>query len=81
MGEWRRRHGYRKTFIGGYEWEPGFPDTTPLTEKEGQLLDALMEKTVEGWVDSAMAQVVYDLNRKVGEAVRNFSSPKTIAAE
>jgi len=69
MAEWRRRHGYQKTFLGNYEWENGFPDEKKITEKEGKLLDGLMDRSVESWVEAAMAQVLFDLNRKLSGAM------------
>ncbi|MCG3205345.1 MAG: hypothetical protein KCHDKBKB_02065 [Elusimicrobia bacterium] len=69
MGEWRRRHGYEKTLLGGFDWAKGFPITEGLSEENGRRLDRLIERTVEIWVDMAVLQVLDHLNRDFAQAL------------
>jgi hypothetical protein len=67
--QWRERHGYRKTLFGGYEWDEQFPTRNDLSDKDGVLLDSLLDHAVEYWVDVAYTQALADVNKKMTRLV------------
>lgn len=75
MSEWRRRHGYERNFLGDYVWDKDFPEGDTLSKKDGLLLDRLLENSVALWVETAVEQVMSNLNRNFSEAVRELKSP------
>ncbi len=65
MDDWRRRHGYRKTFFFGYEWLEGFPAPFPMNNGTGRELDHLLDRTMAFWSEAIAAQVVTELDWKI----------------
>jgi len=68
---WRARHAYRKT-KDGYQWEKDFPGAEALTVKDGERLDALLERGLAYWSDAALHIGLFELDQELKTASAAF---------
>ncbi len=61
-GEWRRRHGYRKTKEDGYVFDDDLPGASRMSDADGKKLDLLMERGVGYWARAAAEQFLAQAN-------------------
>ena len=79
--EWRRRHGYKKKFWGGYQWDADFPSPRPDIESFGAEMDRLMEHEALFWADVSTSLILNNLDADLKKAMSELQAAPSIAAQ